>query len=73
MKYPGWELWHPRASVPILALLLSNIMILAKSPNSSELPFHHLCDGDTDSHPPVGVISGLNSMLIKSMNVTNRK
>lgn len=52
-KHPGWTLWHPRASVPLLALLLSNITILAKSLNSSELRFHPLCNGDTES--PVGL------------------
>lgn len=52
-KHPGWTLWHPRASVPLLALLLSNITILAKSLNSSELRFHPLCNGDAES--PVGL------------------
>lgn len=62
-RHPGWKLWHPRASVPILALLLSNITILVKSLNSSELPFHPLCNGDTESNSS-GAIHGLNNMLI---------
>lgn len=71
-RHPGWKLWHPRASVPILALLLSNITILAKSLNSSELPFHPLCNGDTESNSS-GAIRGLNNILIKSMCIINRK